>query len=74
MTPGCDGSETGISRPEVRFHGDRDRRRDQLVALFKLAVREHGPRGVNETYDADIEYLEYAIEAFANTLTGVDLT
>lgn len=50
---------------EVRFANSNDHRREALVELFKLCVRE---AGITCDYDADIEYMEYAIEKFADAV------
>ena len=51
--------------PEVRLPTDRDHRREALVELFKLCVQE---AGIDGDYDADIEYMESAIEKFADAM------
>jgi hypothetical protein len=50
---------------EVRAATDADCRREALVELFKRCVREVG---ITDNYDADIEYMEDALEQFVDTL------
>lgn len=49
---------------EVRFANREDARREMAVAAFKRHVRAD-PR-IKANYDADIEYMEYALLAFAD--------
>lgn len=49
--------------PEVRFFDSEDARRQEAVEMLKRHVRATRP---DANYDADIEYLEYAVIAFAD--------
>lgn len=49
--------------PGVRPHDGEDARRELAVEMFKRQVRAVG---IGTDYDADIEYMEYALLAFAN--------
>lgn len=48
---------------EVRPYGPKDARREAAVEMLKLHVRR---AGIDTDYDADIEYIEHALLAFAD--------
>jgi hypothetical protein len=52
---------------EVRPYDEQDARRDAAVEMFKRHARAARPES---NYDADIEWLEYAIIAFADEWSG----
>lgn len=49
--------------PEVRFATDEDYRRELAVKMMKRHLRA---AGITTDYDADIEYMEHALVAFAD--------
>lgn len=56
---------------EVRPWNDEDRRRDLAVEMLKRHARAARP---DTDYDADIEYLEYAVVAFADEWAAASRT
>lgn len=58
-------------KDEIRPYDDEDVRRDFAVEMFKRHVRVARP---DVDYDADIEYLEYAILSFADAWAKLNLS
>jgi cytochrome c biogenesis protein ResB len=55
---------------EVRFYDNEDARRELAVEMFKRHVRR---AGITTNYDADIEYMDRALLAFADEWAARDL-
>lgn len=56
--------------PTTRPYDNEDARRDLAVEMFKRHVRA---AGIGTDYDADIEYMEHALLAFADEWATRDL-
>lgn len=52
-----------------RLYDNEDARRDLAVEMFKQHVRA---AGIRTDYDADIEYMEHALLAFADEWAALD--
>lgn len=55
---------------EVRLADNEDARRELAVEMFKRHVRA---AGITVDYNADIEYMEHALVAFADEWAARDL-